>query len=358
MVSLEQLQVLVGLTLAGCPQCRSKFEEKAFSINGACFKVKLVCSERHVTAWSSSECMSSLLSHRTVPFLMWVGNANGSLQLNSLLPIAASLTGIRSTSLLEFLALLQIDSFTEQWMKEDSIDLLADITEQKWATEMATIREEINQKEFFDASFDEQHSRPQRFTYGHAPFATCTIMDGDGRIINMSHVDSEAVNKTTHVTKAGEKCKSKAKVAHCNSFTYLRANFTSRLRHLTSDQSADGKSDAEAILRAKWPGYTMNFDLWHKTYPMTANWKKFVTQRTRRRGPFKYPRLHALWESKQLGAHSFKKWWINCSEVCDSCLWNLLLFASHSVDVQRGWQGVLGHMAWRREAFSRSILGT
>jgi hypothetical protein len=228
------------------------------------------------------------------------------------------MTGVRTSSLVEFLALLQIDTFGEQYMKEDSVDVLAEITNKKWERDMTAIRDEINKKPFFDASFDEQHSRPQRFTYGHAPFATCTIMEGAGRIINMSHVDSEAVKNSTHVTKAGSKCKSKAKVAHCKSFEYLRDNITVPLRHMTSDQSADGKSDAEKLLRAKWPEFTMNFDLWHKTYPMTANWKKFVTQRTRARGPFKYPRLQQLWESKRLNAFTFKKWWINCSQVCAS----------------------------------------
>lgn len=218
--------------------------------------------------------------------------------------------------MVEFLSLLQIDCFGEQYMKEDSLNLLADVTAEKWEEEMVRVRTEVNNKgQHFDASFDEQHSRPQRFTYGHAPFATCTIMEGGGEILNMSHVDPEAMKTATFVTKTGTKCKSKAKVAHNNAFVFLRDNMTANLRHLTSDQSADGKSDAELILRAKWPEFTMNFDLWHKVYPMTANWKKFVTQRTRKRGPLKYPRLHELWEANKLCAHVFKKWWVNCSEV-------------------------------------------
>lgn len=249
-------------------------------------------------------------------FSHFIANLNGSLVLNNLVPVAACMTGIRSTSLVEFLSLLQIECFGEQYMKEDNLDVLAEITSTKWENEMTSRCEAINAKGVFDASFDEQHSRPQRFTYGHAPFATCTVMDGDGRILNMSHVDAEAVGKSDHTTKTGSKCKSKAKIAHCNSFTYLRDNFTAELRHLTSDQSADGKSDAEKLLREKWPNFTMNFDLWHKTYPMTANWKKFVNQRTRKRGPFKFPRLQALWDSNRLCAHTFKKWWVNCSEVC------------------------------------------
>lgn len=63
------------------------------------------------------------------------------------------MTGLRSTSLIEFLSLLQIDSFGEQWMKEDSLDVLAEITEKKWEAEMTAIREEINAKDHFDASF-------------------------------------------------------------------------------------------------------------------------------------------------------------------------------------------------------------
>lgn len=238
------------------------------------------------------------------------------MKLNSLVPVAASLTGIRTSALLEFLGLLQIACFGEQYMKEDSLNVLADVTAERWEEEMVSVRTEVNKSPHFDASFDEQYCRPQRFTYGHAPFATCTIMEEGGKILNMSHVDQAAMEESTLVTKAGTKCKSKAKVAHSNCFTFLRDNMTSTLRHLTSDQSSDAKSDAEAILREKWPNFTMNFDLWHKIYPMTAAWKKFVSTRIRKRGPRKYPRLQQLWESNQLGAHTFKKWWINCSETC------------------------------------------
>lgn len=226
------------------------------------------------------------------------------------------MTGIRLSSLCEFLSILQIDHQTTQYMKEDSIELLAEITNEKWTEEVEFVCDDLNSKDYFDASFDEQHSRPQRFTYGHAPYATSTLMDGGGRIIHLSHVDPGIMESSNLLTKAGSKCKSKAKVAHTNGFIHLRDNFTSTLRFLTADQSADGKSDAETILRSKWPNFIMNFDLWHKTYPMTAEWKKFVNLRSRKYGPYKYPFLHDLWSSKLLNAYTFKKWWINCSNVC------------------------------------------
>lgn len=81
-----------------------------------------------------------------------------------------------------------------------------------------------------------------------------------------------------------------------------------------SDQSADGAADAEKILRAKWPNFTMNYDLWHKIYPFTAAWKTFVSTRTHKRGPLKYPKLNELNNSNKLTANNFKKWWIHCSE--------------------------------------------
>lgn len=225
------------------------------------------------------------------------------------------MTGIRLTSLCEFLSILQIDHQTTQYMKENTLDLLAEITREKWDEEVRLVCDDLNSRDYFDASFDEQHSRPQRFTYGHAPYATSTLLDGAGRIIHLSHVDSEMVKSSEIQTKANKKCKSKAKIAHTYGFIYLRDNFTTPLRFLTADQSADGKSDAEAILRDKWPKFIMNFDLWHKTYPMTADWKKFVNIRTRKYGPYKYPFLQGLWSKDLLNAYTFKKWWINCSNV-------------------------------------------
>ena len=59
----------------------------------------------------------------------------------------------------------------------------------------------------------------------------------------------------------------------------------------------------------------MNFDLWHKVYPMTGAWNTFVHQRTRMRGPYKYPWFIELFNADRLPAHSFKRWWINCSHV-------------------------------------------
>lgn len=65
-----------------------------------------------------------------------------------------------------------------------------------------------------------------RFTYGAAPYATCTLMDINGEIIYMAHVDDKALAATTLVTKGGTQVKSKGKVAHCKAFEYLRDNLT------------------------------------------------------------------------------------------------------------------------------------
>ena len=66
------------------------------------------------------------------------------------------------------------------------------------------------------------------------------------------------------------------------------------LLSLTCDQSADGKADAELVLRATNPNFVINFDLWHKVYPMTKHWKSFLNKRIRKRGPFKYPWLKEM----------------------------------------------------------------
>ena len=59
---------------------------------------------------------------------------------------------------------------------------------------------------------DEQHIRPQRFTSGHAKLCTNTLMDGDGNIIVMSHVDEAILSASNFLCKSGTKVKSKAKV--------------------------------------------------------------------------------------------------------------------------------------------------
>ena len=205
--------------------------------------------------------------------------------------------------------------------------MLADVTKDLWQAQEKEQLAIINSLAEFDIAFDEQHSRPQRFTYGAAPFATCTLMNGDGVIIRLDHVDQKATEATKHVTKAGSKCKSKAKIAHLASFEYLRDNVGSepRLRYLTCDQASDGRADAEAILRKKFPSYEQCFDLWHKVYPMTKAWKTFASARnSKKKHDFKYPWLKTLHDDDKLAAHSFKSWWVNCSHVCFLFLFSYL----------------------------------
>lgn len=183
----------------------------------------------------------------------------------------------------------------------------------------------MNEGADFECSFDEQHSRPQRFVYGAAPFATCTLMNQDQLVFHMSHVDKEEMSHTKTTTKAGTQCKSKAKVAHMNAFNFLKTNLTANLKHLCADQSADGSSDAERMLRKHWyglwvkplystclscrPDFIMSYDLWHKTYPFTKHWKQFAVSRTKLRGPFKYPYFQFLYSQNLLSANRFKSWW-------------------------------------------------
>lgn len=77
------------------------------------------------------------------------------------------------------------------------------MTHEEWTLSLRDFQAQINSQKFFDASFDEQHSRPQRKTYGHAPFATCTIMDGDSYILCMEHVDKGVMKSSNVTTIAG-----------------------------------------------------------------------------------------------------------------------------------------------------------
>lgn len=196
--------------------------------------------------------------------------------------------------------------------------MLAEVTKEQWAKQEKEQLGLINAAKEFDLAFDEQHSRPQRFTYGAAPYSTCTLMNGEGVIIRMDHVDEKATEATEHTTKAGSKCKSKAKLAHLASFEYIRDHVSkkAKLRYLTCDQASDGRADAEKILRKKFPGYEQCFDLWHKVYPMTRAWKTFVGQRlSRKRQDWKYPWLKTVHDADLMPAHAFKRWWVNCSHV-------------------------------------------
>jgi hypothetical protein len=132
--------------------------------------------------------------------------------LNLRVPCAAVLSGIRPSSLSNFLELMNIGCQTRQHVKEFCLDVLAEVTNEMWEAEMKKRREIINKAKYFDASFDEQHIRPQRFTSGHARLCTNTVMDNDGNIIVMSHVDESVLASSNFLCKNGSKVKSKAKV--------------------------------------------------------------------------------------------------------------------------------------------------
>jgi hypothetical protein len=68
---------------------------------------------------------------------------------------------------------------------------------------------------------DEMHSRPQRFTYGPAPYASSVVMNQSPpyQILAFTHADDEKMKKTTEVTKAG---------LSCSPFLLLIAHFEAR----------------------------------------------------------------------------------------------------------------------------------
>lgn len=122
---------------------------------------------------------------------------------------------------------------------EAFLDPLAEVTKTVFQKQMAENLSSVNSSNGLHAQFDEQYSRSQRyaslpcsliltcrFTYGAAPFATCTMMDDKGEILNLSHVDKHSMEVSSLLTKAGTKAKSKGKVAHYDSFVYLRDNLT------------------------------------------------------------------------------------------------------------------------------------
>lgn len=113
------------------------------------------------------------------------------------------------------------------------------VTQKVFDNAMNEKLDQINSSVGLNAQFDEQYSRSQRcvpshilflltirFTYGAAPFATCTVMDENGEIINLSHVDKVLLEASTLLTKSGTKVKSKGKLAHHMAFLYMRDNLS------------------------------------------------------------------------------------------------------------------------------------
>lgn len=146
-------------------------------------------------------------------FLLILEGVDGKeLDLNMKLPCAAVLSGIRPTSTENFLELMNIESQSRQYVKESCLNVLAETTNSMWEAEMEKRKNIINSSKTFDASFDEQWIRPQRFTSGQARLCTNTVVDNEGHILVMSHVDEEILAKSDFVCKAGTKVKSKAKV--------------------------------------------------------------------------------------------------------------------------------------------------
>jgi hypothetical protein len=194
-VNFSQLTILFHLINNGCALCQNKFVQIDLVPWGSCIKIKLGCSSGHQITWESSSAV-----------------CGKEFELNLLLPCAAVMSGIRPSCLENFLELLNIGFQSRQYVKENCLDTLAVATNTMWESEMAKRKKVINAAPEFDASFDEQHIRPQRFTSGHARLCTNTVMDGVGNIIVMSHVDEKILAASTFTCKNGSKVKSKAKV--------------------------------------------------------------------------------------------------------------------------------------------------
>ena len=152
----------------------------------------------------------------------------------------------------------------------------------RWRKYLASMKQKVLTDGEYRAQSDEQHSRPQRFTYGCAPYASAVVMNQSPpyQIYAFTHVDNEATSTTNEVTKAGvlfccgisfvltylgTQVKSKAKLTHVTAFKQLVSDYgDAKLVSLTVDQSTDATFDVEAILRPKWPKLIVNYSLWHK----------------------------------------------------------------------------------------------
>lgn len=218
-------------------------------------------------------------------------------------------------------------------MKKHSLDRLVTLTQLRWEKYVRSMRRQLVDSTL-DVQADEQHSRPQRFTYGHAPFTSAVVMNSAAphQILAFEHVDNSVIENTTEKTQAGTPVKSKAKLSHILAFKSMLSYGRVTLRSIAVDQAADAITDIESILRPQWNDLKINFSLWHKTYPIHNKWKIFVSQRVKKRGHFKYPKLHELVESNQFPSSKWKNHFIQCSNKANGDAKQFLKMFLHAPD--------------------------
>lgn len=53
---MKQLLVFFKLASGGCPVCKAAYNnDPSFFVDGSCFKAKLLCPNKHLSTWNSSE---------------------------------------------------------------------------------------------------------------------------------------------------------------------------------------------------------------------------------------------------------------------------------------------------------------
>lgn len=122
--------------MAGCPVdgCGKPFVSHSIRVDASSAKCTFLCKKGHPYSWTSCEQIGRQM-----------------LVLNKLVPAAAVMSGLKVVPMKRFLGLLCIDSQNADYMKKESLDALAILTNQLFNEEMERTRFEMLEESVFDA---------------------------------------------------------------------------------------------------------------------------------------------------------------------------------------------------------------
>lgn len=135
LVTLQEIQKLIGILKKGCATCGSPFENEIYSCQGCCYKVSLTCENNHNVIWySSSPVPGKLGATGPVPLL-----------LNHELSAAIQICGLKKAPVIRMLSLLGISGPAKNIMQESTTCLMV-VTAKKYDFEMNMVRQDMEAK--------------------------------------------------------------------------------------------------------------------------------------------------------------------------------------------------------------------
>ena len=165
-------------------------------------------------------------------------------EINKSIVISSELNGLDFSQLSGFCQMLNIPIFSHQTY-DNTIKEISFIVEKILDQELSDTLEDENSENSLQIQIDGQYSRPQRFTYGIAPFCTSTAINTkNGLITSIAHINSEMEDEDNSI-------KSKSKISQRMVLRNLKKKISTNLIDITIDNSTSSKRDIDLILKKK-----------------------------------------------------------------------------------------------------------